>query len=228
VITSRSPFSLANSNSIVFMQIIHYFLTAYSQTISHFFRSQVKHLNSGIDVLAQIKPITEGGAPNFLSLVLQVFSLSFSYEAPLSVTQFFDVGSRLPDSLVALKSQLVIDILTCGLAFQSQYQQPTTQPEVDPSLVSNSDPMNTKHLVSIQDLLKGEDELMTRGQVNDTPAFMRHHNTHDSTPRQHHKQVLHVNVPGSIDGTTAPYRDLVRPSDPFEAHIVSDDSNGGG
>lgn len=59
------------------------------------------------------------------------------------------------------------------------------------SATSNANPT---HLVSIQDRAVGEEELMNRGQVNDTPAFIRqpngsqYHHTHDSTPRHHHNR----------------------------------------
>ena len=53
-------------------------------------------------------------------------------------------------------------------------------------------------MVSVQDnkLVLGEEELLNRGQVNDTPAFIRqpnsagsqYLNTHDSTPRHHHNR----------------------------------------
>ena len=69
-------------------------------------------------MLAQMKPASDGGAPTFLSLVMQVFNTCFKYEAPLTVAQFFDVTNRTSqESIVALKSQLVIDILTYGLTY---------------------------------------------------------------------------------------------------------------
>lgn len=72
---------LAQGNALVFLQILEYFLINYSNTIADFFRSQVKQLNDGVNVLTHMKPVGEGGAQAFLSLVLQVFKACFKYES---------------------------------------------------------------------------------------------------------------------------------------------------
>lgn len=75
-------------------------------------------VNAGIDVLSEMKPASEGGASTFFAVVLQVFSLCFKYQAQLSVSQFFDTSAKAQnESVVAMKSQIVIDILTYGLTY---------------------------------------------------------------------------------------------------------------
>ena len=129
--------------------ILEYFLKSYSQVLADFFRTQAKHVNQGIDVLSQIKPVSDGGAPNFLELVLKVFSACFKYQAPLSVAQFFDSNQKKDaESLVATKSQLVIDILNYGLSYQAEHNQ---------SLEGLP-----QHMISVQERQKGEDELLSR------------------------------------------------------------------
>ena len=85
---------MAQGNAVVFILILEYFLKSYSQVLADFFRSQTKIVNNGVDVLMHMKPVSDGGAPSFLSLVLQVFNQCFKYESPLSVAQFFDTSSR--------------------------------------------------------------------------------------------------------------------------------------
>ena len=64
------------------------------------------------------KPVSDGGAPSFLTLVLQVFEGYFGYEAPLTVSQFFESSARAQsEAIVSLKSQILIDILTQGLSY---------------------------------------------------------------------------------------------------------------
>jgi hypothetical protein len=58
---------------------LDYFLKSYSQVIADFFHSQAQVVNGGIDTLSQIKPVSEGGGPTFLGLVIQVFAASFKY-----------------------------------------------------------------------------------------------------------------------------------------------------
>lgn len=105
---------------MVFVLILEYFLKSYSQVLADFFRAQAKLVNAGIDVLSEMKPASEeGGASAFFALVLQVFSVCFKYQAQLSVSQFFDVSSKAQnnESIVAMKSQIVIDILTYGMTY---------------------------------------------------------------------------------------------------------------
>mmetsp|Transcript_31179 Transcript_31179/g.38489 ORF Transcript_31179/g.38489 Transcript_31179/m.38489 type:complete len:82 (+) Transcript_31179:370-615(+) len=75
------------------------------------------------------------------------------------------------------------------------------------------------------------------GHVNDTPAFMRHQFTHDSTPRQHaylaeadaaiQNQVLGLcsDTSGSKHRGAPNYEHSQQPA---ELQVVADDSNGGG
>ena len=113
---------LAQGNAVVFVLILEYFLKSYSQVLADFFRTQTKMISNGAEVLSQMKPVSDGGAPSFFDLVLQVFNLCFKYEAPLSVAQFFDTSSRAQqETIVSLKSQILIDILTYGLTYQSQH-----------------------------------------------------------------------------------------------------------
>jgi len=63
-------FSLAQGNALVFIQILEYFLKNYSNVLTEFFRNQAKMANGGMDLLSQIKPVTDGGAPSFLGLVI--------------------------------------------------------------------------------------------------------------------------------------------------------------
>ena len=59
---------------------------------------------------------------NFLHLVLQVFRSSFNYQAPMTVTQFFQYtpldgpGAEANKDIVSNKSQLIIDLLNLGLS----------------------------------------------------------------------------------------------------------------
>ena len=111
---------MACGNAVVFILILEYFLKSYSQVLADFFRTQSEILNKGLDVLSHMKPVSDGGAPSFLSIVLQVFHQSFKYEAPLTVSQFFDTSSRAQqENIVSLKSQMLIDILSYGLSYQT-------------------------------------------------------------------------------------------------------------
>lgn len=73
---------------------MEYFLTRYSNIVSDFFRSQVELISGSHDAMAYLKPVTDGGAASFLSLVMKVFNGCFKYHSPLSVSQFFDVSGR--------------------------------------------------------------------------------------------------------------------------------------
>ena len=167
---------LAQGNAVVFILILEYFLKSYSQVLADFFRAQTKLVSSGVDVLSSMKPVSDGGAPSFFALVLQVFNQCFKYESPLTLAQFFDTTARAQsEAVVTMKSQMLIDILTYGLTYQSQHlaHQAVDLQAVGLQAVDLSG-NNPAHLVSIQqDRARNEEELMSRGQVNDTPAFIR-------------------------------------------------------
>lgn len=108
---------------MVFIQILEYFLIRYSQVIADFFHGQVQLISGCQDALTFLKPVADGGAASFLSLVMKVFNNCFKYQSPITVSQFFDSNSReaTSDAMVSHKSQLVIDILTYGLTYLSQH-----------------------------------------------------------------------------------------------------------
>ena len=70
---------------MVFIQILEYFLTRYSQSITSLFTGQVQLISGSSDALSFIKPVADGGAASFLSLVLKVFYNCFKYQSSLTV-----------------------------------------------------------------------------------------------------------------------------------------------
>jgi len=60
-------------------------LKSYSQVIADFFHSQAQVVRGGIEAIAQTKPVSEGGGPSFLGLIIEVFAACFKYQSPLSV-----------------------------------------------------------------------------------------------------------------------------------------------